>query len=123
MIKSWHLFLRNLTSIVRQLDSEFTVTCGKTLKEINSLDKALLLQSQLRKLEAPESKSLTTVSDWAVDSKLMDYPECLFLSGKDLIALEPNVERKVWIYRAVEAMIWKILAKVRQRRKNSYKYL
>jgi hypothetical protein len=91
------------------------------LKWINSSDKALLLLSQLRKLDAPEGRSLTTIHDWVADSNLMDYPECQFLRGKDLIALEPNIERASWVYRAVEAMIWKFLARVRHRQKTSYK--
>jgi hypothetical protein len=90
------------------------------LKWINSSDKALLLLSQLRKLDAPEGRSLTTIHDWVADSNLMDYPECQFLRGKDIIALEPNIERGSWVYRAVEAMIWKFLARVSHRQKTSY---
>ena len=107
---------------MRLLDSEFIILYRTKTKGDKFSDKALLLLSQLRKLEAPESRSLTTIRDWAADSKLMGYPECLFLDRKDLIALEPNVEREAWVYRAVEAMIWKFLARVSQRQKGPYKY-
>lgn len=81
-------------------------------------DKALLLQSQLRKLKRPEDEFMQILSDWAADSQLLNEADGAFLADqpdlrRDLVSLDSGAERKVWAYRVVERLVWRLLVKVK----------
>jgi hypothetical protein len=80
-------------------------------------DKALLIQSQLRKLKRPQDEFIQILSDWAADSQLLNEADGAFLADqpeirRDLVALDSGAERKGWAYRVVERVVWRLLVKV-----------
>lgn len=82
-------------------------------------DKALLIQSQLRKLKRPEDEFIEILSDWAADSQLLNEADGAFLADqpelrRDLLSLDSGAERKVWAYRVVERLVWRLLVRVKK---------
>ncbi|OJJ08744.1 hypothetical protein ASPVEDRAFT_417054 [Aspergillus versicolor CBS 583.65] len=111
--------------VKQQSDSAGTIPWGSpsnqlrdTLSDkLEKYHKALLIQSQLRKLKRPEDEFIQILSDWAADSQLLVEPDGAFLADQpqlrsDLVSLNSGAERKVWAYRVVERLVWKLLVKV-----------
>ncbi|KAI9931243.1 hypothetical protein ASPWEDRAFT_166809 [Aspergillus wentii DTO 134E9] len=85
-------------------------------EKLHKYNKTLLALSQLQKFSAPEDHFVKSLRDWADDSNLLSTPECDFLADvadvrDDLLALNPNTERKAWVYRTVEALVWRFVAR------------
>ncbi|KAL4747886.1 hypothetical protein BDW72DRAFT_181625 [Aspergillus terricola var. indicus] len=114
--------------VKKDSDSASTIPWDSTRKQLmdtlseklEKYHKALLIQSQLRKLKRPQDEYIKILSDWAEDSKLLDEADGAFLADRpdvrgDLVTLGSAGDRKVWAYRVVEKLVWRLLVKNKKR--------
>jgi hypothetical protein len=81
------------------------------------LDKALLSAARLSELGTPKATAVSDLRDWVRDYSSVHTPDYAFLKMEkeiqnDLIAIHEEKDGKSRIFRLVEQLLWRVLAKV-----------